>query len=342
MSGSGKSTSSTSSVQGGGQPPSPGQAAAKAPTAGSVAWTSRQDHQHRPVADRTHAALHPHLHRAVRPHPRALLAHAGGAGAVIQAGSLLVQRQGWALRGLPRRRPDQDRDALPPDVYVPCEQCHGKRYNRETLEVRFNGRTIADVLDMNVEEAVDFFQHIPKIALRLRGCTTWAWTTSAGSARHHALGRRGQRVKLATSCPRSPQGRTLYILDEPTTGLHFADVQRLLECSNRLVDQGNRVVVIEHNLDVIKNADRIIDLGPEGARRAARGGPGHARAVAAKPSARTPAASWPGWSSRRGASGRDGRAPEGRGRRLSSLSPTAGRGRRDAVPRFRRGRWWSR
>ena len=152
-----------------------------------------------------------------------------------------------------------------PDVYVPCEQCHGKRYNRETLEVRFKGRTIADVLDMNVEEAVDFFQHIPKIARRLRALHDVGLDyIKLGQPATTLSGGEAQRVKLASELSKIATGRTLYILDEPTTGLHFADVQRLLEMLNRLVEQGNTVVVIEHNLDVIKTADRIIDLGPEG------------------------------------------------------------------------------
>jgi excinuclease ABC subunit A len=152
-----------------------------------------------------------------------------------------------------------------PDVYVPCEQCGGKRYNRETLDVHFKGKTVADVLDMPVEEALEFFQHIPKIRRRLE-------TLSAVGLGYIRLGQpattlsggEAQRVKLATELSKVATGRTLYILDEPTTGLHFADVQRLLEVLHRLVDQGNSVVVIEHNLDVIKTADRLIDMGPEG------------------------------------------------------------------------------
>jgi excinuclease ABC subunit A len=152
-----------------------------------------------------------------------------------------------------------------PDVYVPCEQCHGKRYNRETLEVRFKGRTIADVLDMTVEEAVDFFQHIPKIARRLRALHDVGLDyIRLGQPATTLSGGEAQRVKLASELSKIATGRTLYILDEPTTGLHFADVGRLLEMLDRLVEQGNTVVVIEHNLDVIKTADRIIDLGPEG------------------------------------------------------------------------------
>jgi excinuclease ABC subunit A len=152
-----------------------------------------------------------------------------------------------------------------PDVYVPCEQCHGKRYNRETLEVRFKGRTIADVLDMTVEEAVGFFEHIPKIKRRLQALHDVGLDyIRLGQPATTLSGGEAQRVKLASELSKVATGRTLYILDEPTTGLHFADVERLLQMLNRLVDQGNTVVVIEHNLDVIKTADRLIDLGPEG------------------------------------------------------------------------------
>ena len=152
-----------------------------------------------------------------------------------------------------------------PDVYVPCEQCHGKRYNRETLDIRFKGKNIADVLEMPVEEALEFFEHIPKVRRRLE-------TLSAVGLGYVRLGQpattlsggEAQRVKLATELSKIATGATLYILDEPTTGLHFADVQRLLDVLQRLVEQGNTVVVIEHNLDVIKTADRILDMGPEG------------------------------------------------------------------------------
>ncbi len=152
-----------------------------------------------------------------------------------------------------------------PDVYVPCEQCHGKRYNRETLDIRFKGKTIADVLDMPVEEAVEFFQHIPKIHRRLVTLNdVGLGYIRLGQPATTLSGGEAQRVKLATELSKVATGHTLYILDEPTTGLHFADVERLLEVLQRLVDQGNSVVVIEHNLDVIKTADRLIDMGPEG------------------------------------------------------------------------------
>jgi len=152
-----------------------------------------------------------------------------------------------------------------PDVYVPCEQCHGKRYNRETLEVRFKGKNIGDVLEMSVEEAVVFFENVPKIARRLRTLHDVGLDyIRLGQAATTLSGGEAQRVKLATELSKVATGNTLYILDEPTTGLHFADVQRLLEVLDRLVDAGNTVVVIEHNLDVIKTADHLIDLGPEG------------------------------------------------------------------------------
>ncbi len=152
-----------------------------------------------------------------------------------------------------------------PDVYVPCEQCHGKRYNKETLDVKFKGKSIADVLDMPVEEAVGFFENIPKIRRRLETLNdVGLGYIRLGQPATTLSGGEAQRVKLATELSKVATGRTLYILDEPTTGLHFADVQRLLDVLHRLTDAGNSVVVIEHNLDVIKTADRVIDMGPEG------------------------------------------------------------------------------
>jgi excinuclease ABC subunit A len=152
-----------------------------------------------------------------------------------------------------------------PDVYVPCEQCDGRRYNRETLEVKFKGRSIAEVLNMPVEDALKFFEHIPKVRRRLETLdAVGLGYIRLGQPATTLSGGEAQRVKLATELSKVATGRTLYILDEPTTGLHFADVQRLLEVLQRLVDAGNSVVVIEHNLDVIKCADRLIDMGPEG------------------------------------------------------------------------------
>jgi excinuclease ABC subunit A len=152
-----------------------------------------------------------------------------------------------------------------PDVYVPCEQCHGKRYNRETLEVRFKGKNIAEVLEMPIEEALTFFEHIPKIRRRIQTLHDVGLDyMRLGQPATTLSGGEAQRVKLASELCKVATGRTLYILDEPTTGLHFADIQRLLEVLQTLVDQGNSVVVIEHNLDVIKTADRLVDMGPEG------------------------------------------------------------------------------
>ena len=158
-----------------------------------------------------------------------------------------------------------------PDVYVPCEQCHGKRYNRETLDIRFKGKTIADVLEMPIEEALEFFEHIPKIRRRLQTLhDVGLGYMRLGQPATTLSGGEAQRVKLASELCKVATGRTLYILDEPTTGLHFADIEKLLEVLQRLVEQGNSVVVIEHNLDVIKTADRIIDLGPEGGEEGGR------------------------------------------------------------------------
>jgi excinuclease ABC subunit A len=152
-----------------------------------------------------------------------------------------------------------------PDVYVPCETCGGKRYNRETLEVRFKGKSIADVLEMSVEEALRFFAKIPKLRRRLQTLHDVGLDyIKLGQPATTLSGGEAQRVKLAAELSKVATGRTLYILDEPTTGLHFADIEKLLEVLHRLVDAGNTVLVIEHNLDVIKQADWIVDLGPEG------------------------------------------------------------------------------
>ena len=155
-----------------------------------------------------------------------------------------------------------------PDVFVPCEVCKGKRYNRETLEVHFKGRNIADVLDMTVEEGVELFEHLPRIARKLETLRdVGLGYVRLGQAATTLSGGEAQRVKLATELSRRATGRTVYLLDEPTTGLHFADVAHLLEVLHRLVKSGNTVVVIEHNLDIIKAADWIVDLGPEGGDR---------------------------------------------------------------------------
>jgi len=152
-----------------------------------------------------------------------------------------------------------------PDVYVPCEICKGKRYNREALEIHYKGKNIADVLDMTVEEALDFFANVPGIYNKMKTLNdVGLGYMRLGQPATTLSGGEAQRVKLATELSRRATGRTMYILDEPTTGLHFADVDRLLSVLQRLVDAGNSIVVIEHNLEVIKCADWIIDLGPEG------------------------------------------------------------------------------
>jgi excinuclease ABC subunit A len=152
-----------------------------------------------------------------------------------------------------------------PDVYVPCEVCHGARYNRETLEVHYKGKTIAEVLNMPIEEAFTFFESVPAIARYLKTLNdVGLGYVRLGQSAPTLSGGEAQRVKLATELQRRSTGRTIYVLDEPTTGLHFEDVRKLLIVLNRLVDTGNTVIVIEHNLDVIKSADWVIDLGPEG------------------------------------------------------------------------------
>lgn len=152
-----------------------------------------------------------------------------------------------------------------PDVYVPCEVCHGKRYNRETLEVKYKGKDISDVLDMTVEEGIEFFEnHLPIVRKLQTLYDVGLGYIKIGQPSTELSGGEAQRVKLATELAKVSTGQTLYILDEPTTGLHTADVHKLIEVLNRLVDQNNTVVVIEHNLDVIKVSDYLIDLGPEG------------------------------------------------------------------------------
>jgi excinuclease ABC subunit A len=152
-----------------------------------------------------------------------------------------------------------------PDVYVPCEVCEGKRYNRETLEVRYKGKTIYDVLEMTVEEALDFFSAVPALKRKIEMLHYVGLSyVKLGQPSTELSGGEAQRVKLATELCRRPTGKTMYILDEPTTGLHFEDVNKLVAILQRLTDGGNSVLVIEHNLDVIKCADYLIDMGPEG------------------------------------------------------------------------------
>jgi excinuclease ABC subunit A len=152
-----------------------------------------------------------------------------------------------------------------PDVFVTCDTCKGKRYNRETLEVKFRGKSIADVLDMTVDEAKEFFRAVPKIHDRLSILQrVGLGYISLGQQATTLSGGEAQRIKLSKELAKRPTGRTLYILDEPTTGLHFEDIRKLLEVLHALGDAGNTIIVIEHNLEVIKTADHVIDLGPEG------------------------------------------------------------------------------
>jgi excinuclease ABC subunit A len=155
-----------------------------------------------------------------------------------------------------------------PDVYITCDVCHGKRFNRETLDIHYKGKSIADVLDMTIEEAAEFFAPIPQIARKMDTLlSVGLGYVKLGQSALTLSGGEAQRVKLALELSKRSTGKTFYILDEPTTGLHFADVKQLMEVIQRLVDQGNTVVMIEHNLDVILQADHIIDLGPEGGDR---------------------------------------------------------------------------
>lgn len=155
-----------------------------------------------------------------------------------------------------------------PDVMVPCEVCHGKRYNRETLEVRYKGKSIADVLDMTINQAVDFFEAVPNILQKIKTIQdVGLGYIKLGQPSTTLSGGESQRVKLATELSKRDTGKTLYILDEPTTGLHFEDIRILMNVLEKIVDRGNTVIIIEHNLDVIKMADYVIDIGPEGGRK---------------------------------------------------------------------------
>ncbi len=220
-----------------------------------------------------------------------------------------------------------------PDVYVPCETCKGKRYNRETLEVRFKGKSIADVLEMSIEEALTFFAKIPKIRRRLQTLHDVGLDyVKLGQPATTLSGGEAQRVKLASELAKVATGRTLYILDEPTTGLHFADIEKLLEVLQRLVDGGNTVLVIEHNLDVIKQADWIVDLGPEGGEAGgeviAEGTPEQVAAVEESYTGRFLREALP---ARRGR-GRLARARSWGRRRRSRCAPSS-------TSRYRRGQW---
>jgi len=209
--------------------------------------------------------------RHVRPHPGFVCHGSRCQDARLHPGAILFQREGRPLVKGGRCEACRGDGIIKiemhflPDVYVPCELCKGKRYNRETLEVRYKGKTIADVLEMTIEEATEFFAPIPKIHRKLVTLLdVGLGYIRMGQPATTLSGGEAQRVKLAEELSKRATGRTLYILDEPTTGLHFEDVNRLLTVLHRLVEGGNTVVVIEHNLDVIKTSDWVIDLGPEG------------------------------------------------------------------------------
>ena len=169
------------------------------------------------------------------------------------------------MRGVSRRWNIKIEMHFLPDIYVPCEVCGGKRYNRETLEVKYKGKSINEVLDMTVDEACEFFANVPRILRKIETLRdVGLGYIRLGQPSTTLSGGEAQRIKLATELSRRGTGKTIYVLDEPTTGLHFADVHRLVDILRRLSEGGNTVVVIEHNLDVIKTADYIIDMGPEG------------------------------------------------------------------------------
>ena len=158
-----------------------------------------------------------------------------------------------------------------PDVLAPCEVCHGRRYNRETLEVRFKGKSIADVLDMTINMAVEFFANVPHILKKLQVLQeVGLGYIKLGQSSTTLSGGESQRIKLASELAKRDTGKTVYILDEPTTGLHFEDIRVLLSILNRLVDRGNTVIIIEHNLDILKSADYIIEIGPDGGKKGGR------------------------------------------------------------------------
>jgi len=246
--------------------------ASKAPSTSTRSSTSIS----RPSAG--HRARTRHVYRRLHPDPDAPRADVRRAHARLSAGTLSFNVKGGRCEACQGDGLVKIEMHFLPDVYVTCEVCKGKRYNRETLEVRYKGRNIADILDMTVAEALGFFEPVPAIKQKLKTLHDVGLDyIRLGQSATTLSGGEAQRVKLATELSRRATGRTLYILDEPTTGLHFADIRRLLEVLNQLVDQGNTVVIIEHNVDVIKTADWIIDLGPEGGNDGGRWSPRAAR-----------------------------------------------------------------
>ena len=227
---------------------------------------ARQGHQHRPVTDRAHAALEPgHLHRRVRPRAQAVRQTQEAKVRGYLPGRFSFNVNGGRCEACAGDGTIKIEMHFLPDVYVPCEVCKGARYNRDTLDITFKDKNIAEVLDLSCEEALEFFANQPAIARHMQTLVdVGLGYVRLGQPAPTLSGGEAQRVKLASELAKRSTGHTIYILDEPTTGLHFEDIRKLLTVLSRLVDQGNTVLVIEHNLDVIKTADWIIDLGPEG------------------------------------------------------------------------------
>ena len=280
---------------------------------------ARQGHRHRPVADRPDAAVEPgHLYQALRPDPRPV--HAGSPrprpAATRRAGSASTSRAAAARRARGTARTGS-RWTSSPTSGCTCPVCEGKRFNRETLHVRFKGKSISDVLEMDVQEALEHFANVPKIAGMLQTLhDVGPRLPQARPAVADALRRRGAADQAGAGAgPSGGTGKTLYILDEPTTGLHFDDVRKLLDVLHGFTAPGNTVVVIEHNLDVIKTADWVIDLGPEGGEEGGRSSPRGPPSRSPPWKAPTPAAFLPNWSSRQSrspvhAAARSGSRPE--------------------------------
>ena len=226
----------------------------------------RQGHRHRPVADRAHAPLEPgHLHRRVRPRPQAVRQTQEAKVRGYLPGRFSFNVKGGRCEACAGDGTIKIEMHFLPDVYVPCEVCKGARYNRDTLDITFKGKNIAEVLDLPCEEALEFFANQPVIARHMQTLVdVGLGYVRLGQPAPTLSGGEAQRIKLSSELSKRSTGHTIYLLDEPTTGLHFEDIRKLLTVLGRLVDQGNTVLVIEHNLDVIKTADWIIDLGPEG------------------------------------------------------------------------------
>ena len=237
----------------------------------TVYWalSTRQGDRHRPIADRKDAKINPATYTGLFDLIREVFARTTEARAKgYKPGRFSFNVKGGRCEACRGDGIIKIEMHFLPDVYVPCEVCHGARYNRETLDAKYKSKSIADVLDMKVEEALEFFYNIPRIRRKLQTLyDVGLGYIQLGQPATTLSGGEAQRVKLATELSRRTNGKTLYILDEPTTGLHFEDVGKLLEVLQKLVDGGDTVLVIEHNLDVIKTADYIIDLGPEGGDR---------------------------------------------------------------------------